>query len=425
MQALLERPVLANSASLIALRATNLAARLLRLFVIARLVDPATFGWVIFAVSIAEIAKVVSDFGMDTLAIREYAAERSAESQARFAGSLAAAKLSFGVAVYLALAGWFLATQSAEQSALGLIVGTTALTSLLTNFSLDFFQARLRISSVLLPVLATNVAVTLAAVWALPRIADLRAQVALLPALEAATGIVLLIWLRREPTIEKLRLAFAGVPDLVRKSLPLAVTGIVIMTYSRLDVLVLSSRLDAAAVGYYGIAFRITEPFQLAAAAFGLSVFSRFSSWFQSAGVVSLRKQALRYLLATLGYGAGTAIALGFLAPPVIEWALPDYAPSVPIVRLLSAALVFRTLNATLAGIIQGAGRFRLLSLVAIGNLVVVFALLTGFVSRFQAPGAALALLVAEALNSAVQLGIVARIVSQHDRKAAHEEGRS
>lgn len=419
LRALLRRPLVANSAALIALRAGNLAARLVLLFVIARVVSPASFGVVVLAVSAAEVAKVVADFGMDTIAIRTWAAGTPGAAHHRFAAALGGAKLLFGIAVYAALAAWFALTRPGEPAVLGAIVGLTVLTSLLTNFSLDWYQARLSIARVLAPVMAATVLLTLAAALLLPRLPDLRAQVALLPAIELAGGIVLLARLRRTglaappPTL-------AGVGALVRASLPVAATAILIVTYSRLDVLVLASRLDAAAVGHYGVAFRLTEPFQLAAAAFGLSVFSRFSTWFHDPAGMSLARAAFRYIVATLGYGIAAALAVGLLAPPVIERMLPAYAPAIPALRWLALALVFRSVNATLAGILQGGGRFRTLTALAAWNLLVVFALLHAWVGRIGVVGAALALLVAEALNTVLELALVIRMVTSHGRSHSH-----
>jgi O-antigen/teichoic acid export membrane protein/GT2 family glycosyltransferase len=413
-------PVLANTGGLVALRATHLASRLLLLLVIAGQSDPHAFGRVIFALSVAEIGKVLADFGMDALAIREYAAERAPETHARFAASLAAAKLLLGGVVYLALGTYWSLSPSREQAALGWIFATTVVTALTVNFSLDFFQARLRVGRVLRPALLVTTGVTLAAALLLPRIADLRLQVAFFPLIEAITALVLLARLRDEGLVSRPVLAFGAVLHLIRRSLPIALTAFLIMTYSRLDVLVLSSRLDAAAVGYYGIAFRLSEPFQMAAAAFGLSVFSRFSTWFQAAGATSLRGPALRYVLGTLGYGVVTAVVLALLVPPVIERFFPGYAPAIPILRILAAALVFRTLNATLAGVISGAGHFGWLTGIAAWNLVFFFALLHGLVGRWQMAGAALALLIGEAVNSVLQLALVTRIVSPSRRSPAH-----
>ncbi len=420
LRALRGRPVLYNSAALVALRATNLLARVLLLFAIAHHVPPAAFGLVVFALSVAEIGKVVADFGLDTLAIRAYAGEAAEGERARFAAALAAAKLLFGAVVYAALAAWFAWSATREQAGVGIVLGLTALTSLLVNFSLDFYQGRLRVARVLLPVLIANALLTLAALLLVPRLADLRAQAALFPAIELVAGLVLLAWLGRESLLARPWLAFARVPDLVRHALPIAATAIIIMLYSRLDVLVLSSRLDSRAVGNYGMAYRLTEPFQLAAAAFGLSVFSRFSARFQSPRAGALRAATRLYLAATLGYGLVTALALNLLAPPLIERLLPDYLPGLPVLRILSAALVFRSLNATLAGIIQGAGRFRLLTGIALWNLALVFLLLRWLVDRQQAPGAAMALLAAEAVNTGIQLAVVTRLVTAHEKALAH-----
>lgn len=422
LRMLRERPLLANTAALVAMRATNLAARLALLFLLARHVDPASFGLVVFALSVAEIAKVVADFGMDTLAIREYAIERPPGHWTRFAASLAGAKLVFGLVVYAALAGWLLATRSRAQAELGLVVGLTALTALAINFAIDWYQARLRVGRVIVPVVASNVALVALAALLVPRLPGLHVLAALFPAFELVNGLVLLAALRAEGLVGRPAIAFDRLGDLVRGALPIAATGVLIMVYSRLDVLVLSSRLDAAAVGLYGVAFRLTEPVQMAAAAFGLSVLSRFAAWFHAPAGVSLRAAALRYALFTLAVGAAAAAVLAIAAPPLVARFLPAYADAGPILRVLAASLVFRSLNATLAGILQGAGRFRLLTGIALWNVAATWACLQWFVPREGALGAALALLSVEGVNSLLQAGMVARVVAAHGRSQAHAQ---
>src|SRR4029450_4318197 len=94
---------------------------------------------------------------------------------------------------------------------------------------------------------------------------------------------------------------------------------------------------------------------------------------FQAPGA-ALERPTVRVLGATLAYGVAAALALATLAPPLIARWLAAYAPSIPILRVLAGALVFRTLNATLSGILQGAGRFRLLNVIALGNLARAYA---------------------------------------------------
>lgn len=421
MKLLRVRPVLGNSVAVIALRGGNLAARLLVLFAIARALPPAEFGVLVFAMSVVEIGKVVADFGMDTIAIRAWAA--GDEDPARLAGALAVAKAGLGVFVVAGLAVYFAFFGAPAGRDAGLVLAASVFTSLLLNFSLDWFQARLRVADVLVPVLATNGVLSLAAALMVPRLPDLRAQAAMFPLIETAVGLVLFAFWRREPAARGAGFDAARLTVLVRASLPVALTSILIMVVARLDVLVLSRRLDAAAVGLYGMAFRITEPFQIAAAALGLSVFSHFAARFAPASAAPVRAAAVRYSAATFGYGLAAAFALGVVAPLVVERAFPAYASGLPVLRVLAASLVFRSLNATLAGILQGAGRFAWITGLAVWNLILVAALLLVFVDRVGVVGAALALLVAEGLNSLLHGLLVARVVAAHERTIAHARG--
>ncbi|HXS83859.1 MAG TPA: polysaccharide biosynthesis C-terminal domain-containing protein [Methylomirabilota bacterium] len=420
------RPVLANTSALVILRGSNLAVRLGLLFLIARAVQPQDFGRLVLALSVAEVGKVLADFGMDTLAIREYALAADRGAVSRFAGSFAAGRVVCAALVQSGLIAWFLLTQAPEQAAVGVILSFSVWTSLLQGFSLDWFQGRLRVPRVVWPVLTANVLGGAAAAFVASSAPGLGIKALALPALELLVGGVLLFALRREeswalgaPSVERMR-------ALLRASLPIAITAILIMLYSRLDVFVMAGRLPAVDLGRYGIAMRLTEPFQIAAAVFGLSVYSRFAAWFSAPearaaapAAGTLGPSAVRYAAGTLAYGVTVGALLAVVGPVVLAKFLPAYLAAVPPLRLLAGALVFRSLNATLAGIIQAAGRFRALALLAAWNLALVFVLLLVLVPRAGAEGAALALLLGEGLNTVFQLVWVARIVSRRERSAA------
>ena len=418
------RPVLANTGALVVLRGSNLALRLGLLFLIARAVLPPEFGRLVLALSVAEVGKVLADFGMDTLAIREYALAADAQTAGAFAASFAWCRIACAAIVQSGVIAWFLMSQPPAQAVVGVALSFTVWTSLLQGFSLDWFQARLRVGRVLWPVLATNALGGLAAALAVTRLPGLQAKALTLPALELLVGGVLLLALRGEPGWSLGRASGARMRSLVRASAPIAATAILIMLYSRLDVFVMASRLPAVDVGRYGIASRLTEPFQIAAAVFGLSVYSRFVNFLQP-GAGGAGAAARRYAGGTLAYAATAALALATLAPPLVSRFLPAYAGAIAPLRILAASLLFRSLNATLAGIIQAAGRFRSLAALAGWNLVFVFGLLTWLVPRLGMPGAALALLICESMNSLIQAAWVARIVGAHDRTAAAGTGGS
>ena len=419
---LARRPVLANTGALVVLRGSNLAVRLGLLFLIARQVPPESFGHLVLSLAVVEVAKVLADFGMDTLAIREYAVPRPPGELATFTASFAALRAMCALLVQAGVLAWLALAEPRAIFGTGLVLSFTVWTALLQGYSLDWFQGRLRVARALVPALAVNIACGLAAAGLLARLPGLPAKAACLPALELCAGLVLLAVLRRDPDWAFGRPSRRVARALALGGVPIVVTGTLIMVYSRLDVFVMAGRLPAVDVGRYGIAYRFTEPFQIAAAVFGLSVYSRFGSFLQP-GAGHARTAALRYAAGTLAYGATAALALATLAPPLITRFLPAYSGAIPPLRILAASLLFRSLNATLAGIIQAAGRFRGLAALAGWNLVLVFGLLTWLVPRLGMPGAPLALLIGEGVNSLIQVAWVARIVSAHERTAVAPAG--
>lgn len=407
-----------NGIALVVLRAGNLATRLVLLFVLARDLPTPTFGAIVLALSVAEVGKVVADFGMDTIAIREYASSR-APHPGRFASTLALGKWIGGGVTFAVLALGWAWNGMASDPWLGIALALTVPTSLLTNHALDWFQARLCIAPLVVPVVIVNV-IAIAFAWCVvPHLQGPHPAALCFPAFELAIGLVLAILFARErggdrfewPRARELR-------ALVRQAWPVGITAIFIMVYSRLDVIVLARLLPPETVAHYGMAFRITEPFQIVAAAFGLSVLSRFAAAFAEPRPVAAT--ALRHIAVLLAYGVGVGGALMWLAPPLVLRLLPDYEPALPVLRVLAATLAVRSLNAALAGILQGAGRFRLLTGFAFWNLAVIGALLHILVGTHGVVGAALALLLGEILNSLAQGVAVFMTVRAHDRKGPH-----
>jgi O-antigen/teichoic acid export membrane protein len=183
------------------------------------------------------------------------------------------------------------------------------------------------------------------------------------------------------------------------------------MVYTRLDVLVLGSFLDVATVGYYGVAFRMTEPFQLMTAALAISMYSHLSATIAT-NRQNIRRVVVRYGLGTLSYGLASCLLLAVFAPMAIHRFLPKYGPAIPVLQLLAVAIIFRSLNACLTSVVHAYGRFAWVTAVATWNLLAIGALLWILIPRLGAPGAAMALLIGEVMNTLIQSVMVRRLVS-------------
>src|SRR4051794_21622943 len=102
--------VFSNSVSLIVLRGSTTATRLLILFIIARFSAPKEFGLISYAIAVTEIAEVIADFGIDTMALREFAIMRDETAQRTFAKTVAIAKLLCTTIIYVAVVSFFWST---------------------------------------------------------------------------------------------------------------------------------------------------------------------------------------------------------------------------------------------------------------------------------------------------------------------------
>src|SRR5260370_25197646 len=93
-------------------------------------------------------------------------------------------------------------------------------------------------------------------------------------------------------------------------------------------------------------------------------------------------------------------IALPWL---LTRWA-PAYRDATAPFRILVFGGMFMFLNQLSSAFIIGMGRFRTIMFIALGNLVVYFALALYLGPRFAATGAAAATSIMEGLNTIIQL---------------------
>src|SRR2546427_926751 len=407
----IRHPAIVNTMATLALRGTTIGGRLVVLFLIAYVATPAEFGLVTFVLAIVETAKAVADFGVDTFAVREFAVTQDRDSQRLLASTLRQTKLICSAIVYLAILIAFLLLSRGPQRGIGAVLGLLVITGLWGNLYIDYFQARLKVDQIFLPVLLVNLATIVSAATLIIFSRRVILGVAILPCSEALNAWILSRHFTRELGFANESVRLPASLGLLRRSLPVAGTLIIAILYTRLDVLFLGSSLDVATVGYYGVASRLTEPFQLAIVALAVSMYSHLSATIAT-NRQDTRRVVIRYGWGTLSYGVAGCILLGIFAPQVIRWLLPTYSPAIPLLQLLAIVIVFRTLNAYLTSVIHAYGRFVWVTAVAAWSLFALGVLLWILVPRLGARGAALALLVAESMCALIQVVMAGRLVS-------------
>lgn len=196
------------------------------------------------------------------------------------------------------------------------------------------------------------------------------------------------------------------VADLLRLGWPAAVLEFVVMAYSRLSYFLLHSA-GPAVQGEYAAADRLIAPFLGLAGAVvvsSLPTLATFAVEHRYAELTTAYRRSLIRVVAILVPIAGLAWVLtGFILRKLV----PAYAGAVWPFRILSIGALFMFLNQLSSSFIIALGRFRLIMVVALLNLVVYLALATQLIPRYRALGAAISTAAMEGVNTLMQIVIV------------------
>ncbi len=364
-------------------------------------------GRLITVLAIVTIAGGVSDIGLSSLALREYATKRPRERDDAMRNIL-------GLRLALAVAGILAATAFAAIAGYpAVMVAGTLLAS----------------SALLVGVVQQNLAVSLSATLRLGWVTSLT----LLGHLGVAIGFIVLSLVGAGP------LAFYAVPGLalfpglvvtlvlvrgtvpvrpawmlgvwrrtVRDILPYSVAALFYILYFRFAVIAVSLLSSEEETGYYAASFRIIDVLTLVPALMAASAFPLL------ARAARDDRPRLHYAIGrltqgTLILGLWIALVLGLGASFAIRVvAGPDFEPAVDPLRIQAVALVATSLLAVWGYGLLSLRRHRAIMLANVVPLVFAGVLSIALVPQFGAVGAAVALTVAE-IGLAASYGLALR----------------
>ena len=153
---------------------------------------------------------------------------------------------------------------------------------------------------------------------------------------------------------------------LFKESLPLALTSVIWIIHSRIDVIMLSVMKGDAAVGLYSASYTLSEPLMLISSALTISLFPIMSVSFKESRdrLVKSYKLGLKYILVMM---LPIAVSVTFIADRVILFVYePEFAPSVIALQILVWAVVFGSMNSIMLYLLVAIDR-QILNMWAIG----------------------------------------------------------
>jgi PST family polysaccharide transporter len=357
-------------------------------------------------VAAAEMLRFVADFGIDTLTFRDFAINKGRKQQGVLASNIAVIKVIFGLVVYTLMLIGILVSKYHSSMLLGSLAGLLLLTALWSNLSINYFQSQSRTRELVIPISIMSFVTIILILLSVGMKLGTIVMFATIPFSEVISTILLLKYLRKQIFISKKYLSFPKMKKLVKASFPLAITSILVIIYTRLDILVLGSFSTKLDVGYYGIAYRITEPFQFISAAFAISIYGNISNriLFEKEKVLNAIK---KYIAISIVYAISVSLFLFMASPFFVNAFLPKYIPCLPIVNMLSIALAFRIINSCLTSIINAYGEYNKITIVCVWNLIFICLLL--YLSRENISAMVIASILAsvEFLNMIIQMSLL------------------
>lgn len=415
-------PVLTNTIATVALRGTFGLARIAMLLLIARHFGPAAFGQLALVLAMVDVLKVAADLGVDTIMIRRLAAEP--ERAAALVDSVLALRLLLSTIGFLASPVAFsLMYPQLPALDLVLVVAVSVYTSLLTSTFVGYFQAQLAVPTIVTSnVLGVGVYVS-ATLLGLYLDLPLPVIVAAMPLGEVAS---LLLTSRLYRKRMRLRLEFdrAIIRGVLRESVYVGVAGVIVVAYLRLDHLMLGWFLGDRTVGQYAVGYRLIEPFSLVFSSLSTSLYASLSRARVTAAPGEVQRTVQRAVGSTAVVALASAVLLYVFGGRLLRLIFPEYAGSIGVLAVLSWSVVFRAVNMQLTAVINSRGGFRAIMAITVANLLLSIGCQALFIPRYGLVGAAMAVVVVEAINMLLQLTCVVRHERRH-RKVVAEHGRA
>jgi O-antigen/teichoic acid export membrane protein len=195
--------------------------------------------------------------------------------------------------------------------------------------------------------------------------------------------------------------------------------NVLVVVTNTIDNVVVSRVLGPAFVGLYGMAFRLAEfPNSVIGHIVGRTMFSVYS-WvqhdlglFRHAYVRNMQRVALVSLPVSIG--------LAIAAEPIVSVLLGDkWLPAVPALRILAIYTLIKPFGGVSAEALKGIGKPQWNLALGILFMILVVPALILLTRRFGITGAAISMLIAEAVTVVIALAVSTRIVQLDARDLA------
>lgn len=411
-------PLLTNSSSLVGTRAVSGVIRIGILLAIARAYGPAEFGQLSLVISMVEILRTFSEFGVDTISIRKFA-QVPEEKRTHLLGGIVGAKLQMAAFFYVMGALVLLIfTRQTVELVLGAVVGLSLFFCGVLGAFTSYLQSFFSVAKIFRTTLITGLVSVCLASAAIVGKAPLLWVIAALP-LGDALNMMLLSRKLDRPLRPRFKLR--ETVSLLKESLPVGLATTSVVLYFRLDNLFIFKFAGDAALGLYSVCYRLIEPALLMPNSCSSTSYTLLSGEeYQQDGAGRIARVLFRTMWPAYVFAAVTAICFVLLGKPFLTRFFPTYSSAFPIILVLVLTFIVRTVNATLIAVLNSRGKYTLLAKITGVNLAANLLFVIALVPKWGPMGAAWAALATEVLNGLLQgQGVLSLLVPARNSLSA------
>jgi O-antigen/teichoic acid export membrane protein len=391
-----------NSVSGVGLRAVTGLVRVGILLGIARAYGPELFGRLSLSISIIEILRMFSEFGVDTVSIRRFT-QTDPERRTALLETVLGTKFLLSALFYVVgTTAVILLARDRFDILIVIVVGLSLFFSNGLGALSSYLQSCFSMSRILGTGALSSV-VSIGFAWfAIRHKAPLLLVIVALP-LGDALNLVLCYLATKLPL--RVRFDTKETLSLLRDSLPVGITSALIILYFRLDTLFVFRFAGAAALGLYSACFRMIEPALVIPHAFSTTAYTVLSHVERNDdGFSVVAKTVLRTMWPAYAIVGSFALFLLLLGKALLARFFPMYLSAYPIMAILSLTLVVRSLNVGLTAIFNSRAQYFAITKIAAVNLLVNIVLVLFLTKAYGAVGAAFAALMTESINTLMQI---------------------
>jgi O-antigen/teichoic acid export membrane protein len=378
------------------------------MLVLARLLTPAEFGVVALATTLVVILSHVQESGVGAALVhfRESVQERA--SSALVFSSASGFVLAALVVLLAPVYARFVRSPDVENvvRALSLLLafrGLTVVPNAILERELDFrTKVKSEMSSyVVQAIVSVSCAIAGLGVWSL-----------VLGLLCGAATQAVVVWLLVPWRPSPRRASWSTLRTMLRYGRFVSATNLMNVFNSSMDNLAVGRLLGSSAVGAYAFAWRLAElPVTIIGPIVGRVMFSVYSQLQHDMAVV--RRAYVENLQRTVLLGLPATVAVGIAADPIVPALLgPQWSAAVTPLRILSLFAFVRLVAGPAGELFKGVGKPHLPLAATAVFTGVGLASLAILVPRYEAPGAAAAMLIAIVVSAGVTLTVLLRVLA-------------